>query len=472
MHSKTQILLLVSLLALCFIPFRGNAQQETERSLYNSPHLRFGSLLGGHRLNSLETLDVERIHLGWHVEHFYTNPAPPPPGIENVFVIHLPPYNFVYENYVERVTTAVQANPGAVWSIGNEMDRPGPFQNAQFPEVYAEIYYQLYTLIKSVDPTAQVSIGGIVQPTELRLRYLDIVWDTYLTNYGTTMPVDIWSIHNMILPETRTGFGAGIPDGIPDDVGVTYGLDDNDNIEIFKQQIVDFRTWMVEKGERDKPLFITEYGVLMPAEFGFGTERVIDFMHATFDYMLVASDETIGYPADDNRLVQRWNWYSLDDYYYDQVDPGVGFNGNLFDALTREITPAGIAFAEYTMPDGAVSTLQASSEPEVGEPVTLSAEITNHGLSPAKDVTVTFWLGDPADGGEPISSPQHLEQVESDYYFDQSQMVTTVWTPPGKGFFTIFVTIVIEDEMEKANNVKSITVGVVDHKVYLPLIME
>jgi len=41
-------------------------------------------------------------------------------------------------------------------------------------------------------------------------------------------------------------------------------------------------------------------------------------MLASFDYFLTATDPDLGYPADGNRLVQRWAWYSLDDASFEQ----------------------------------------------------------------------------------------------------------------------------------------------------------
>jgi hypothetical protein len=122
------------------------------------------------------------------------------------------------------------------------------------------------------------------------------------------------------------------------------------------------------------------------------------------------------------------------------------------------------------MPDGAVTAVRFSPDAKAGEPVTISADITNHGLSPAKDVTVTFWQGDPASGGSPIGITQQVVEIGSDYYIDQSQTIETTWTPPNKGFFTIFVTLTIADETEKANNKLSGVLSIVDHVIYLPLL--
>jgi hypothetical protein len=96
---------------------------------------------------------------------------------------------------------------------------------------------------------------------------------------------------------------------------------------------------MAERGLRDKPLIVTEFSVLMPPEYGFPFERVRDFMLASIEFLMTATDDQVGHPADGNRLVQRWSWYSIADDVYT--------TGNLFDPGTGEITPLGNAFAEY-----------------------------------------------------------------------------------------------------------------------------
>jgi hypothetical protein len=89
---------------------------------------------------------------------------------------------------------------------------------------------------------------------------------------------------------------------------------------------------MNARGLRDKPLWITEYGVLMP-DWYVTDDQVKAFMTGSFDYLLSATDAGIGYPADGNRLVQRWAWNSLNDQPYQWVDSCqcyAGFNGSLF----------------------------------------------------------------------------------------------------------------------------------------------
>jgi hypothetical protein len=179
-----------------------------------------------------------------------------------------------------------------------------------------------------------------------------MVWDAYQAAYTETMPVDVWNIHNMILREKEGEWGCGIPSGITATQGVLRGVQDNDRMDIFTQQVVDFRQWMKDKGEGDKPLIISEYGILMSPFHGFGESRVLAFMQNTFDYLTTATSGGLGYPADGSRLVQRWAWYSLNDCVWGTAYCGArGFNGNLFDPETRQITAYGLFYGSYIYPE-------------------------------------------------------------------------------------------------------------------------
>ncbi|MBC7262692.1 MAG: hypothetical protein H5T63_11855, partial [Chloroflexi bacterium] len=202
-------------------------------------------------------------------------------------------------------------------------------------------------------------------------------------------PVDVWNIHNMILQELQGDWGCGIPRGLSETQGRLYGIADNDNIEIFKQHIIDFRTWMRDRGQRDKPLIISEYGVIMPAEYGFPPERVNAYMNATFDYLLTARDDNLGYPADENRLVQRWLWFSLNDRPY-SPETG-GFNGALFDhrypRYPGVLTPMGLNFKRYTDAlltgpacfTGAIRLKGRAAPPQSSHAITLTVSLYSAG---------------------------------------------------------------------------------------------
>jgi hypothetical protein len=168
-----------------------------------------------------------------------------------------------------------------------------------------------------------------------------MILDAYRDLYNQIMPVDVWNVHNFVLREERGSWGVDIPPGISVDQGRLYEIEDHDSLEIFRQHILDFRQWMKDRGQREKPLIVTEYGIVMPSEYGFSHQRVRDFMYATFDFLMTATDPDLGYPPDDDRLVQRWCWYSLSDTVYP--------TGNLFDPSTGQITPLGLAYGSYVV---------------------------------------------------------------------------------------------------------------------------
>jgi hypothetical protein len=85
-----------------------------------------------------------------------------------------------------------------------------------------------------------VAAGRIVQPTSLRLRYVDAVLAAYQQLYGAPMPVDVWHIHNYALREERSEWGAEIPLGLPDHEGMLYEVDDSGNLEAWKSHLLAF----------------------------------------------------------------------------------------------------------------------------------------------------------------------------------------------------------------------------------------
>lgn len=234
----------------------------------------------------------------------------------------------------------LEARPGSTWIVGNEPDVI--WQDNVTAETYAFIYHQVYTVIKEADPTARVAPAGVAEGSELRLRYLDRVLDTYEAEFGEPMPVDVWTLHAFNLREERGSWGVDIPPGFDDvDTGVLYEIEDHGSIEVFTDNIVRFRQWMVDRGYRNQPLVITEMGILFPNDYGFPDEFIGEYMHEMFDVLLSLEDETIGLPSDGNRLVQLWFWYIIEDLadYYPV--------GNLYNSGTGELTFLGETFMDY-----------------------------------------------------------------------------------------------------------------------------
>ena len=423
--------------------------------------------------------DVNGLRIGWYVDWTATLSPARPGGITYMPMIRLrqgSSDSYTYSPDGSVLSATVANNPGAIWLIGNEPDRRR-WQDSLEPHLYARAYHELYYLLKNLDPTAQVAAGGIVQPTPLRLQYLDMVLDSYREQFGEPMPVDVWNIHAFILRERSCDchpedcWGAEIPPGIDECDGMLYDIQDNDNLEIFKEHIVRFRQWMAERGYQDRPLVITEFGVQMWPDYGFPPDRVNAFMNATFDYLMTVTS-TLGYPADDYRLVQRWAWYSLADDH---------FNGWLFDPVTQDRTVFGDNFAAYTSqvaPEVNLRPIRIWSNPllplSAGEPVTivLYAQVVNNGHTPIETpVRVRFYEGDPSNGGTPIGPEQTIPYLDGCASAARAQIT---WRNVSPGLHRIFVVVDPLDELPETNeddNVLSTSVLVASRRIWLPVVL-
>ncbi len=229
--------------------------------------------------------------------------------------------------------------PGQVWVIGNEPDVI--WQDALTPEEYARQYHDAYQIIKTTDPSAMVATAGISQATPLRLAYLDRVLAAYRSSYNQPMPVDWWTVHGYVLREERDSWGVGIPPGFAVNTGALYEVSDHGRLDLFEQQILTFRQWMVKNGYRNTPLALTEFGILMPADYGFPSQFVQQYLKDTFQYLSTAVDAETGLPQDGNHLVQRWAWFSLADTKFP--------TSNLADLQKGSLSPIGEAFREFML---------------------------------------------------------------------------------------------------------------------------
>jgi hypothetical protein len=308
-------------------------------ALFPSPNERFGFGV----LYGISNYNVLPLNAGWYQNWGHAANAPHPGSMLAAHVVRVSPEGLqLNPAEVERIA---EADPGALWLIGNEPDMFA--QDNVTPGQYAVQYRQAYFTIKRYDPTAQVAAGGIVQPTPLRLGWLSATWDAYQALYGRPMPADVWNIHNYILQEAPGQWGCGIPPGYYGVPGATYPFNRHDDPTIFQDHVRAMRQWMADHGQRDKPLVISEYGILFPESSGFDLTRVRNFFVNTANWMLTASDPALGYPADENHLVQRWMWYSLDDTNYNNAGNTIA---GLMDPTTRQMRAMGQAFADLATP--------------------------------------------------------------------------------------------------------------------------
>ncbi len=360
-----------------------------------------------------DDFDVAQLGAGWYVDASPPACATSPEGMDRALMIKV--HRWKEHPAWIWLETMVDSHPGSLWLVGNEPDCI--HQDNLWPEAYAEIYDEIYTAIKGWDDTALVSPGGIVQPTPLRLEWLDRVLLRYAEIHpeAPQMPVDVWNIHNAILNEVdydcdpTNAWGAEIPPGIDACEGVLREMGENDRTDIFEQQIWTFREWMADNGYAGHPLIITEFGVLMPLD----ADRVNTFMDWTFDFLQTATSTDLDYlgdPDDGFRLVQRWAWFSLDNPPYDFNDPQPNtFNGNLFDPYTTEITGYGLNFETHTsslpLPDYVDLRpvgfwFQPLMPVPAGETVnrTVEVEVRNLGTQDSGPLAVVLVYAGPASG--------------------------------------------------------------------------
>jgi hypothetical protein len=347
--------------------------------------------------------EIRNLHAGWYLNWWVAQKPIRPGGIEYAQVVfvhqklscgerhhgdraacpYAQPLDYEMLPAQSQLEAIVRANPGALWFIGNEMDRrdwsycaefeadgrtckPGQIkhsgQGEMLPETYARAYHDIYTMIKAADPTARIGIGGVIQATPLRLQWLDIAWQTYQNLYGQEMPVDVWNVHNFVLREERGNYGADIPPGLPNDPQ-TGAYIDNDcthtDLSVFDQQIRAFRQWMKDHGQQNKELVVTEYGVLYSHQVqqpacsrNYDDAALVhNFMLGSFDYFLDTKDCALGYAADECRLVQRWLWFSLDHGLRDSngnpLNTSANYYSSLIEVNSLQLTEAGRLFGQY-----------------------------------------------------------------------------------------------------------------------------
>lgn len=374
---------------------------------------------------TIEYLQVVRIHQNkvgstWHGNGPYVNP---------------PSYSVAPS--LSNIANRAANNPGSLWFIGNEIERrdwnngDGTWggQDEITPELYAKAFHEIRAVIKAADPTARIGTGSVIEPTPLRLKYLDRVWDSYYTQYGYSMgqDIDVWNIHAFLLREVKNSWGAEIPAGLNDTSGFLSGagvpavLSAHHNIANFKQFTEDMRAWMAAHGERNKPLINTEYGVLYKT-LGTGQitpAQVSSYLTASFDYMLNTKNANTGYPADENRLVQGWVWYSLND---------TNWNGTLFNPANKTLSSVGTTWKNYvadpakplaSIPKPNLLALNPEAAPITVLPgstttATLRVDIANSGnttTNTGNNLVIKFWDGAPGAPGSTVIATKTVNDL-------------------------------------------------------------
>lgn len=387
-----------------------------------------------------EGYDIASLHVASYLDWgAVTNPSLPN-GVEYIRVLRL--RDDLYPETLANLPVWVQANPASVWVVGNEPDttygEEGQEQDALLPEVYADRYYTVATTIRLLDSTARIAFGPVVQPTPIRIRYLQRAWERLVADAGSYSAasglVDIWSPHSFILNEQEYSWGTGIPPGFEGDHADAFIIDVDHfyytySIDIFQQHIIAFRSWLAGIGERYKPLWITEYGSLFPPTNQIGGTQyytvtdtaTTDFMLNTFDFMLSANDPQTGLPADGNQLVQRWFWYSLNDHRYHRggsvYNPDSPYYGDLITHVGKNFIfyqSKYIAQPDLYPADLAIIPISYNSNQTLVN-YRLDITIDNNDSTDATCAQVWVYDGNPDSGGTLIAGPLPSSMIRANY---------------------------------------------------------
>jgi len=319
----------------------------------------------------IESIGVDSI-LDWRV----SRPAALPGYMTHLKVLRV--RDDYFPQHLANLPGWLASYPGSFWVIGNEPDTYHGNQDNNTPEEYAVRFYQMATAIRNNDSSARIGFAPLVQPTPLRLRYLDRVLDRLDDSDLAGSPaaardlIDVYTPHMFILNEQANSWGAGIPPGFENDHADAMVLsdpEDTHNIEIFKSLARNFRQWLKNNDEQEKPVWITEFGSLLPPldppggpdHYNVSDTVTRDYMLAAFSYLLgpEGRDFNTGLPADDYRLVQRAYWYSLNEYRWK-------FGGALFDSTSYQLSLVGEGFRDYN-PLGLVQAQNPDVYPVSGE---------------------------------------------------------------------------------------------------------
>ncbi len=192
--------------------------------------------------------------------------------------------------------------PGSWWMVGNEPN--DPYQDNLSPTTYAAFYHRFARIAQRADPMARLMSAGIANAD---WQWAEAFREAYHQAHGAYPRIDAWNVHNYVLEPDHSQ------------------LDQ----DVFRQRLIAFRTWMSHIGEDDKPLVLSEFGVLM------GQERH-DTRYEPPEAINAYIHETVRW-LHETDYVQSWAWFA-------SHTSGL-FNGDLYDQ-SDQLTPYGKAYRD------------------------------------------------------------------------------------------------------------------------------
>ena len=333
--------LLVFLLGCGFI--ERNPDAAPEQSPAAEPAERFG----------VTALHPERVELSQLGASWYLNWSPEAsPGVPLEFVPIVCAFTgdaSVGSEQLEALRARLSGFPdGTLFVIGSEIGHP-PQNDARSPAMYVDDFATCREMILAANPTFRISVGAIVLDSTAEyvgakdgFDYLGQVLKIWQDRYSEPLPAEFFAATAHVLQ------GGGM------------------DLDVFERQIRNFRRFLESSGLRDRFVLIAEYGgALGPSD----PEARAHFLTEATRILTTARDPETGCPKDDDRLVQRFAWFTADPVgtweKLKLLGPG-GFFFNLSRSalLTRDgqMTRLGVAYA-----NAAESELRAERpEPPLG----------------------------------------------------------------------------------------------------------
>ncbi len=111
-----------------------------------------------------------------------------------------------------------------------------------------------------------------------------------------------------------------------------------------QSQLDTMRNWMMGKGQQDKPLIITEYGLLNYHDW----DWMVQYMLGSFALM-DRGGYANGMPSDGGRQVQRWAWFVMNDHVWTCGGQVQWPHCCFYEASDWSITPLGEAFRTWAL---------------------------------------------------------------------------------------------------------------------------
>jgi hypothetical protein len=201
-----------------------------------------------------------------------------------------------------RLAATMRAHPGSWWMVGNEPN--DPHQDNLSPTAYAAFYHRFARIARREDPMARLMPAGIANAD---WQWAEAFCTAYREAQGSYPRVDAWNVHNYVLESN-------------------YSQLDQ---QVFRDRLIAFRAWMSRAGEGDKPLVLSEFGILV------GQERH-DTRYEPPEEIVAYIHETVGW-LHETDYVQSWAWFA-------SYTSGL-FNGDLYDH-TGQLTLYGEAYRD------------------------------------------------------------------------------------------------------------------------------